>query len=100
MAPLSPFFGIQAAVTRRTLDGKHPDGWIPRQKISVEEALRAYTAGAAFAAFDDRELGRLEPGYFADLIVLSEDILVIDPTRIGDVKVDYTIVGGKVVFER
>ena len=53
-----------------------------------------------FAAFDDLELGRLEPGYFADLIVLSEDILAIDATRIGDVKVDYTIVGGKVVFER
>jgi predicted amidohydrolase YtcJ len=57
-------------------------------------------AGSAFAAFDDRDLGRLEPGYLADLIVLSEDILVIDPKRIGDVKVDFTIVGGKVVFER
>ncbi len=100
VAPLSPLLGIDAAVTRRTLDGLHPEGWIPAQKISVEEALSAYTRGSAAAAFDEHHLGMLRAGYLADFVVLSEDVLRIDPKRIGEVKVEMTVVGGRVVYSR
>jgi predicted amidohydrolase YtcJ len=100
VAPLSPLLGIDAAVTRRTLDGLHPEGWIPAQKISVEEALTAYSRGSATAAFDEHHLGTLRAGYLADFVVLSEDILRIDPERIREVKVEMTVVGGKVVYSR
>ncbi len=62
--------GIYAAVTRRTLDGKHPDGWIPEQKITVQEAVHAYTMGSAYASFEENIKGSIEPGKLADLIVL------------------------------
>jgi len=100
VAPLSPILGIHAAVTRRTLDGKNPGGWVPRQKINVEEALRAYTSSAAYASFDEDKPGSLRSGFLADVAVLSDDILLMDPNRIADARVDLTIVGGKVVFER
>jgi predicted amidohydrolase YtcJ len=74
VAPPTPIEGIYAAVTRRTLDGKHPAGWIPEQKISVEEALRAYTAGAAYAGFTESDLGSLEPGKLADLVIIDRDL--------------------------
>src|SRR5207244_224025 len=73
VAPLSPILGIDAAVHRRTLDGKHPDGWIPQQKITVQEALEAYTKGSAYAAFRENDLSTLEAGKLADLVVLSRD---------------------------
>lgn len=98
VVPMSPIMGIYAAVTRRTLDGKHPDGWVPEQKITVEEAVRAYTMGSAFASFDDHLKGSLKPGKLADIIVLSDDIFTIEPTKIADVKVLTTIVGGRVVM--
>ncbi len=100
VAPLSPMLGIDAAVTRRTLDGKHPDGWVPEQKITVEEALRAYTFGGAFAAFEEDRRGTLEPGKLADLVVLDRDPLAIDPHALRDVRVTITMVGGRVVFTR
>jgi predicted amidohydrolase YtcJ len=100
VAPIDPLEGIYAAVTRRTIDGANPDGWVPQQKITVEEALTAYTGNSAHAAFLDDQLGALEPGRFADLVVLSGDILTIDPTEIEGVQVDLTMVGGRVVFER
>ncbi|MBI4604581.1 MAG: amidohydrolase [Planctomycetes bacterium] len=99
VAPLSPLLGIHAAVTRRTLDGKNPGGWVPRQKISVEEALRAYTSGAAYAAFDEERLGAIRPGWLADIAVLSEDLLAVASERIDEVKVVLTVAGGRVVFE-
>ena len=71
MAPLDPFLGIYAAVTRRTIDGANPAGWVPQQKVSVEDALRAYTATNAYAVFLDHRLGRLTPGYAADIVVLD-----------------------------
>ena len=77
VAPLSPIAGIDAAVTRRTLDGKNPGGWFPEQRISVQEALRAYTAGGAYAAFEEKEKGTLASGYLADFVLLSRDILEI-----------------------
>lgn len=100
VAPLNPLLGIDAAVHRRTLDGKHPDGWFPEQRITVEEALRAYTHGSAYAAFQEHRRGKLAPGYLGDCVVLSRDIL--DPAerdRLADTQVLMTIVGGKVVYE-
>ena len=99
VAPLSPLLGIYAAVTRATLDGKHPDGWVPAEKITVEDAVRAYTAGSAYAEFADTEKGTLTPGSLADLVILSEDIFSIAPARIRDVKVRTTVVGGRVVYD-
>ncbi|MBV9760656.1 MAG: amidohydrolase [Acidobacteriaceae bacterium] len=98
VAPMSPLMGIYAAVTRRTLDGKHPDGWVPEQKITVEEAVRAYTMGSAYASFEDKIKGSIEPGKLADLIVLSDDIFSIDPVKIADTKVAAVILDGKFVM--
>lgn len=100
VGPLDPVEGIYAAVTRRTLDGANPDGWVPEQKITVDEALNAYTAEAAYAAFLEQELGSLRPGFLADLVVLSRDIRAIDPTEIEQAEVDLTMVDGVVVYER
>ncbi|HSM35826.1 MAG TPA: amidohydrolase [Longimicrobiales bacterium] len=100
VAPLSPMEGIYAAVTRRTIDGAHPDGWVPEQKVSVAEALTAYTETGAFARFAEGDLGRIEVGMLADLAVLSEDIFAIDPTEIASTAVDVTVVGGEVVYVR
>ncbi len=99
VAPLDPLLGIDAAVTRRTLDGGHPDGWVPEQKIGVEEALRAYTAANAYAGFQEDLLGTLEVGKAADFVVLSDDLLEIDPIRIPEVRVLATVVDGERVFE-
>lgn len=100
VAPLNPLFGVYAAVTRRTLDDKNPGGWIPEQKLTVDEAVRAFTYGSAYAEFQETQKGTLAPGMLADFVVLSEDIFSIDPVRIRDVVVDTTVVEGKVVFER
>src|SRR5438132_664781 len=91
--------GIKAAVTRETLDGKHPGGWVPAQKITVEEAVRAYTVGSAFAEFQESEKGSITPGKLADLVILSRDIFAIDPHEIDQTRVVTTIVGGRVVHE-
>jgi len=97
VAPLSPILGIYAAVTRATLDGKHPEGWFPEQRLTVEEALRAYTQGAAYAAFQEREKGSLAPGKLGDVVVFSDDLFAIPPAKIKDAHVVMTIVGGKIV---
>lgn len=98
VAPLNPMFGIYAAVTRRTLDDKNPNGWLPEQKITVEEAVRAYTFGSAFAEFQEDEKGRIANGQLADFVVLSDDIFTINPVQIEKVKVLQTIMGGKIVY--
>ena len=90
---------MYAAVTRRTLDDKNPDGWIPEQKITVEEALQAYTVGAAYASFEEDIKGALAPGKLADLVVLEKDITTIPAPEIKDVRVLATWVGGKKVYE-
>ena len=100
VAPATPLEGIYAAVTRRTLDDKNPDGWFPEQKISVEDALKAYTKVAAYASFDENIKGSLEPGKLADFVVLEKDITNIDPVKIRKVKVLKTVVGGRIVFEK
>ncbi len=100
VAPLNPLWGIYGAVTRRTLDGLHPHGWIPEQKISVAEAIACYTINAAYASYDEGIKGMIKPGYLADFAVLSQDILTIAAEKIWDVQVDYTILGGRVVYQR
>ena len=99
VAPIDPLLGIYAAVTRRTLDGKHPDGWVPGEKISVEDALRAYTSGDAYGVFAERRRGRLAPGYKADLVLLDQDLTRIPPEAIERAAVRATVVGGRVVYE-
>lgn len=98
VAPLDPRVGIQAAVTRQTLDGKNPEGWVPGQKITVEEALRCYTANNAYAMFGEKRRGILKPGYLADLVVMDRDLTRIPPTTIEQAKVVVTIVGGRLVY--
>jgi predicted amidohydrolase YtcJ len=98
VAPLNPMLGIYAAVTRATLDGKNPGGWIPEEKITLPEAVEAYTMGAAFAEFQEREKGSITPGKLADIVVLSDNIFDLKPEAIRNVKVETTIVGGKVVY--
>ncbi len=100
VAPPTPLEGIFAAVTRRTLDGKHPDGWVPTQKISVEEALRAYTSAAAFAAFSEESLGSLQVGNLADLVVLDRNLLETPGEDLAKASVVMTLMGGRVVYER
>jgi predicted amidohydrolase YtcJ len=97
VAPLSPLLGMYAAVTRETIDGKNPNGWIPEQKVTVEEAVRAYTSNCAYAEFAEREKGMLAPGLLTDVVVLSQDIFHINPDDIPKTEVVYTIVGGRLV---
>ena len=98
VAPLDPLTGIYAAVTRRTLDGAHPSGWLPQQKITVAEALRSYTAENAWAGFQEGKVGVLKQGALADFAVLSKDLFAVPPTEITSVKVVRTVVGGREVY--
>jgi predicted amidohydrolase YtcJ len=100
VAPLNPMLTIYAAVTRATLDGKNPDGWIPEQKLKVPEAVEAYTMGSAYAEFMETQKGSITPGKLADMVVLSDDIFTLKPEAIKDVTVEMTIVGGKVVYSK
>lgn len=99
VAPLDPLAGLYAAVTRRTLDGKNPGGWYPEQKITLAEAIEAYTLGSAYAEFAEAEKGTITPGKLADLVVLDTDLFRVAPERIREAKVRMTIVGGRVVYE-
>jgi predicted amidohydrolase YtcJ len=98
VAPLNPLLGLYAAVTRATLDGKNPNGWFPEQKLTVAEAVEAYTMGSAYAEFQEKEKGSITAGKLADMVLLSDDIFSIAPEKIRDVKVRNTILGGKVIW--
>jgi predicted amidohydrolase YtcJ len=100
VAPPTPLMGIYAAVTRRTLDDAHPAGWVPEQKIGVEDALRAYTSGSSRAGFQEKEVGTIAPGMLADLVLVDRDITRVAPETIRDAQVMLTMVGGRVVFDR
>ncbi|HEX4574545.1 MAG TPA: amidohydrolase family protein [Gemmatimonadales bacterium] len=100
VAPLDPILGVYAAVTRRTLDGKNPGGWVPEQKVTVGEALRAYTAANAYATFDERHRGVLAPGYDADVVVIDRNLFTLPPDSLDRARVRYTVAGGTVVYRR
>jgi predicted amidohydrolase YtcJ len=100
VAPLDPALTVYAAVTRATLDGKHPSGWVPAQKLTLEEAIEGYTMGAAYAEFQEHEKGSITVGKLADVVMLSGDPFAIAPAALRDLAVHLTIAGGKVVFER
>ena len=100
VAPPTPLEGIYAAVTRRTLDDRNPGGWVPEQKITVEEALRAYTSGAAYASFEEARKGALAAGRLADFVMLDRNLFEIAPETIRDARVVLTVVGGRKVVER
>jgi len=100
VAPPTPLEGLYAAVTRRTLDDRNPTGWIPEQKISLEDALRAYTRGAAYATFTEKEKGVIAPGTLADFAIIDRDLTKVAPEAIRDAHIALTAVGGRVVYER
>jgi hypothetical protein len=100
VAPLDPLLGLYAALTRRTIDGKHPDGWVPEERITLPEALRAYTAGNAYGLYAETVFGTLAPRFAADVVVLDRDLFRVPAESLGAAKVRYTIVGGKVVYRR
>jgi predicted amidohydrolase YtcJ len=100
VAPLDPLIGIYAAATRRTLDGKNPEGWIPKQRITVAEAVHAYTVGSAFAEHQEKVKGSIEPGKLADLVVLTDDIFRIATTDLDKARVYMTVFNGSVIYQQ
>ncbi len=99
VAPLNPMEGLKAAVTRQTLDGKHPDGWTPEQKLTLDEAVRAYTLGSAYAEFADLVKGTITPGKLADVVMLDRDLYKTNPNEIDKARVLLTVMDGRVVYE-
>jgi predicted amidohydrolase YtcJ len=100
VAPLDPVLGIYAAVTRRTIDGRYPRGWVPEQKITVGQALQGYTWANAFATFDEEKRGSLVPGQYADVVVLERNLFAVPADSLDRVGVRYTVVGGRVVYRK
>jgi predicted amidohydrolase YtcJ len=98
VAPLNPMLTLHAAVTRATLDGKNPKGWFPEQRLTVQEAIEAYTMGSAYAEFQDSVKGSITPGKLADMVLLSDDVLTVNPDRIREIKVLKAWVGGKQTY--
>ena len=100
VAPADPIAGIYAATTRQTLDGAHPDGWVPEEKISVEQALIAYTRNGAYASFEEDSKGSLTAGKLADVVILDRDVTAMPVEQIGEARVVRTIIGGKTVYKQ
>jgi hypothetical protein len=100
VAPLSPILGIYAATTRRTLDGMHPGGWVPEEKVSAEEAVRAYTVNGAWAEFAESFKGTIAPGKAADLVAIDRDILTVPPEDIAGAKIMMTVFDGKILYRK
>jgi predicted amidohydrolase YtcJ len=95
VAEMEPLIGIYTALTRKGLDGKPEGGWVPEQTIDLETAIRGYTINGAYANFVEQNRGSITPGKYADLVMLSDDLFKIPPQKIKDVKVVWTMVGGK-----
>lgn len=100
VAPMSVMEGLYSALTRRTLDNRNPDGWVPEQKITLDQALTAYTVNNAYAGFQEDRLGKLAKGYMADLVVLEKNLYKIAPEKIKEVRVMMTMVDGKLVYQQ
>jgi hypothetical protein len=98
--PINPLEGLYAAVTRKDRAGESGDGWFPQQKLSMEEAIRLYTLESAYAEFMEDRKGMLKEGYFGDAVIFHEDLFTLPHERIMSAEVDYTIVGGKIVYRR
>lgn len=98
--PLNPMLGLYAAITRQTLDGKPADGWFPDEKLSVEEAIQAYTLNSAYASFEENIKGSITEGKLADIVILSDNLLEIDPSKIKDVEIKTTIFNGKIIYQQ
>jgi hypothetical protein len=96
---INPIRGLHTAVTRRTIEGEPKEGWVPEQKISITQALTAYTQGGAFSSMEENSKGKIAPGYLADVIVLSQDLFTIDPMKTHETKVLMTVFDGKVIYE-
>jgi predicted amidohydrolase YtcJ len=96
---LNPWPGVENALTRKTTEGDPPNGFVPQERISLEDAIRAYTLGAAFAGHREKIEGSIEPGKLADLIILARDLFKIEPNQIADMEVLLTMVGGKTVYQ-
>ncbi|MCJ7680218.1 MAG: amidohydrolase family protein, partial [Candidatus Aminicenantes bacterium] len=99
VAPLDPLKGIFAAVTRRTADGKYPDGWIPAEKVSLETAIRGFTLNGAYAEFAENKKGSITPGKLADIVILDRNLFDISPEEIRQTCVLKTILAGRIVYE-
>ena len=97
--PLNPMEGLYAAVSRKERLGEEGEGWFPEQKLTMEEAIRYYTLGSAYAQFMEDRKGMIKTGYLADIVIVDKDLLTIPATEIMKTKIDYTITGGKVVHE-
>jgi predicted amidohydrolase YtcJ len=100
VATLDPLIGVATAVTRRTSDNLNPTGWVPGEKITLSEALRAYTVGNAWAVFAEQQWGTLAPGRDADVIVLDQNLFTMAPESLATARVVVTIVGGKIVYRK
>ncbi len=98
--PINPYLGLYAAVTRQSTEGDPAGGWWPQQRLTIEDAIRCYTAESAYASFEEKEKGQLAPGMLADLVVHSRDLLTIPPREILQTEVVMTVLGGQVVYER
>ena len=99
MVTISPWPGIQTALTRQTSEEKPAEGFVPEQRLTLEQAIEAYTMGVAYAGRREKTEGSIEPGKLADLIIVDQNLFQIDPHRIGQTKVMLTMVGGKVIYE-
>lgn len=98
--PVNPLLGIYAAVTRQTIKGEPAGGWFPEERLSIEEAIKCYTLNPAYAGFEEKTKGSLTAGKLADLVVLSKNILNIPPRQLLETEVLYTILGGKIVYQK
>lgn len=99
--PLDPMRGLYSAVTRKNIEGDFPDGgWFPEQRLTMEEAIKLFTSGSSYASFEEDIKGTLEPGKLADMVVLTKDLFTITPREILTTEAAYTILGGRIVFEK
>ncbi|MFL6255796.1 MAG: amidohydrolase [Pyrinomonadaceae bacterium] len=98
--PINPYLGLYAAVTRQSTEGEPAGGWWPEERLSIEEAIRNYTAESAYASFEERDKGQVVAGMLADLVVHSKDLLTIAPREILQTEADITVFDGRVVYER